>query len=168
MNNSLGIFQKAASSNGNSFFRPCWIMTAVLLSLFIVLPVAVAADTGPKPTIKIIVKNAPTETYYLDLLINEDQDYDNLSNERSQFDTVKLGLLEQYNQDGWFPALAHGTKMPLWGDLIGKRQGTDCVHDFGYFGRPERFKIIIITPDNQVSDYLKPPLDSTSFTFGWC
>jgi len=141
---------KAFSSVYHSFFRPCWIIIAVILSLIILFPAAVSADTGPKPTITIIVKNAPVETYYLDLLINEDQDYDNLRNERSQLDAVKLGLLEQYNQDGWFPALVHGTQMPLWGDLVGKRQGTDCIHDFGYFGTPDLFKIIIVTPDNQV------------------
>lgn len=135
---------------GRPFFRRCWIMTAAILSLILLLPSAVSADTGPKPTIKIIVKNAPVETYYLDLLINEDWDYDNLRDERSQFDAVKLGLLERYNQDGWYPALAHGTQMPLWGDLIGTRQGTECVHNFGYFGTPDIFKIIIVTPDNQV------------------
>ena len=137
-------------SVGHSFFRRCWIVTAVILSLIILMPSVVLADTGPKPTIKIIVKNAPTETYYLDLLINEDWDHDNLKNERSQYDPVKLGLLEQYNRDGWFPALAHGTQLLLWGDLIGTRQGADCVHEFGYMGTPEIFKIIIITPDNQV------------------
>ena len=158
------VFNKLHSTSlfpvGHSFFRHCWIVTAAVLSLIILLPSAVSADMGPKPTIKIIVKNAPTGTYYLDLLINENWDYetlrndgwnhDNLRDTRSQYDAVKLGLLEQYNRDGWFPALAHGTQLLLWGDLVGIRQGKDCVHEFGYMGTPDIFKIIIITPDNQV------------------
>ena len=48
------------------------------------------------------------------------------------------------------PALAHGTDMPLFGDLVGQQQGADRVHSFSYYGTPDRFKIIIVTPDNQL------------------
>lgn len=112
---------------GHSFFRCCCSMIAVILSLIILLPSVAFSDTGPKPTIKIIVKNAPIGTYYPDLLINEDWDNDNLKHKRSQYDAVKLGLLERYNRDDWFPALAHRTEWPLWGGLIGTRQGEDCL-----------------------------------------
>lgn len=138
------------SSAGKPFLRSALLMIAVILGIFSLFPAVVSADMGPKPSITIVVKNAPSSPYYLDLLIDKDGRYANLSDDRSQYDAAKLALLEAYNQDGWYPALAHGTDMPLFGDLTGQRQGVDMVHSFSYFGTPERFKIIIVTPDNQL------------------
>jgi len=59
-------------------------------------------------------------------------------------------MLANYRVDGWVPALVHGTDIPLFGKLTGTRQGSDMIHTFSYFGTPEHFKIIIITPDNQI------------------
>ena len=106
---------------------------------------------GPKPKISIIVINPPEEEYYLDILVGYDMPLnDNLKNKRDLFDPDKLTLLENYNKNGWYPALAHGTRLKLWGDLKGDRKEDVVTHTFGYFGVPDRYKIIIVTPDNQI------------------
>jgi hypothetical protein len=97
-----------------------------------------------------VVKNPPAETYYLDLLIPEEKVNNSLADERDQYDPVKFGLLENYRDGEWVPALVHGTQIPLFGRLTGSRQGANMVHTFSYFGTPERFKIIIVTPENRV------------------
>lgn len=130
--------------------RLVFIMVIIALGAALLLPGAVSADMGPKPTIKIVVKNAPAETYYLDLLVHENSAHRNLEGNPGQYDAAKFALLENYNQDGWYPALVHGTGMPLFGDLTGQKQGADLVHTFSYFGTPEQFKIIIVTPENQL------------------
>ena len=124
------------------------LVTGIGLALVFALPTPVYADFGPKPAITIIVKNPPSEEYYLDLLIKADEINNSLADERDQYDAVKFKLLEDYNQDGWTPALVHGTSIPLFGKLTGSKQGPNMVHTFSYFGTPEHFKIIIATPEN--------------------
>jgi len=126
------------------------LMVAICLSMLIFVSSSVHADFGPKPSITIVVKNPPTGEYYLDLLIREEKANNNLDDKRDQYDPVKFTILEGYRVDGWVPALVHGTKIPLFGQLTGTLQGKDMVHTFSYFGTPEHFKIIIITPDNRV------------------
>jgi len=130
--------------------RVVMLILAVSVMLPFVWSVPVYADFGPKPSITIVVKNPPAETYYLDLLIQEQKANNSLDDERDQYDPVKFGLLENYRDGDWVPALVHGTNIPLFGKLTGSRQGADMVHTFSYFGTPERFKIIIVTPDNRV------------------
>jgi hypothetical protein len=135
------------------FARNLWtvLLTAGIgFSLVLALPMPVNADMGPKPSITIVVRNPPDGEYYLDLLIQEDKAHSNTEDERDQYDAAKYKLLEDYNQDGWTPALVHGTKVPLFGKLTGTSQGSSMVHTFSYFGTPEQFKIIIVTPDNQI------------------
>ena len=128
--------------------------TAVFLLIFLLgitlFPLKVKADMGPKPKITIIVTNPPEEEYYLDILVNYDLPlYDNLKGKRDLFDQTKLSLLENYSENGWYPALAHGTRRKLWGNLKGHRKDQTMVHTFGYFGVPDRYKIIVVTPDNR-------------------
>lgn len=130
--------------------RVLWLILAISLLLPFALSSPVHADFGPKPSITIVVKNPPADTYYLDLLIQEQKVNNSLADERDQYDPDKFGLLENYRDGEWVPALVHGTNIPLFGKLTGSRQGANVVHTFSYFGTPERFKIIIVTPDNQV------------------
>lgn len=129
------------------------LLVFLAVSVILILPEEGQADFFPKPQIIITVKNAPAETYYLDLLVQEspsgDLPNDNLSGKRDRYDPQKMELLANYRADGWHPALAHGTTMHLMGDLIGDRRGSDRVHTFSYFGTPERFKIVILTPENE-------------------
>ncbi len=63
-------------------------------------------------------------------------------------------VLANYNDNGWVPALAQGTPMPIWGQLTADENGR---HIFSYFGVPDEFKIIIVTESGQikVSDTIK-------------
>jgi len=128
--------------------------TAVLLFLIIlslIFPLTASADMGPKPKLTVIVENPPEEEYYLDLLINYDlPQVDNLADLRNTLNHDKLKLLEEYNQNGWCSALSHGTRVPLWGELIGEKIDGVNVHTFGYFGLPDVYKIIIVTPENEL------------------
>lgn len=124
-------------------------MFCLILAMLITLVEPAAADMGPKPQITIVVKNAPKETYYLDLLIQGNSNSQNI-HDRQQYDQEKLTLLENYAEDGWHAALAGGTGMPLFGKLTGEGRGSDQVHTFSYFGTPDQFKIIIVTPDNEL------------------
>ena len=52
-------------------------ITCILLCLA-VLPGTASADAGPKPAVTVHVVNAPEGTYYLDLLITDPDDYENI------------------------------------------------------------------------------------------
>lgn len=84
----------------------------IIISLF--FPSASYADIGPKPSIKLIVLNPPEDEYYLDLLIDYDKkhSYTNI-HEYDELDENMVRFLEEYNEDGWRPALVTGTNVPL-------------------------------------------------------
>lgn len=133
--------------------RGCLSYVALLMvaAILCVIPFAVRADMGPKPSITIVVQDPPAGEYYLDLLIDRDLPYENIFEEdRAKYDPEKLGILESYSKDGWYPGLAHGTGVPMWGKLTGEQKNGQMHHTFGYFGVPDRFKVIVVTPDNQV------------------
>ena len=144
----------------------CYLLFAVLL--FVLGSATALADMGPKPEINILIKNPPDKTYYLDLLIETDADYDNLDDKRASYDPQKLSLLENYQEDGWYAALAHGTLVPMWGELTGTPVENGIQHQFGYIV-PDRFKIIIVTPDNQliITPVLKCNAFHTNITYDY-
>jgi len=122
----------------------------VLVAVLCLIPFITQADMGPKPSIDIFVQNPPSGEYFLDLLINKDAPYDNIpEEERAKYDPEKLGILEAYDEDGWYPGLAHGTGVPMFGTLTGEMKNGEMYHKFGYIV-PNHFKIIIVTPDKQV------------------
>lgn len=110
----------------------------------------VSADMGPKPKLKIIVKNAPKEGYYLDLLVDYTSENNYIWLDEDQYDSEKLKVLRNYRDGKWRAAKVTGTSAPLVGQLIGKSNGKDMIHDFSYVGVPERFKIIIATSENKI------------------
>lgn len=121
----------------------CTVVVMVLLPASTVL-----ADMGPKPEILVKVINPPEGEYYLDLLTRDANSYRRL--ELDGYDTEKIKLLDSYEVDGWRPGLVKGTPMPMWGDLIGMKTEEGMEHRFGYMGVPDEFKLIIVTPDNQL------------------
>jgi len=122
----------------------------ISMSILLAFPLQAYADSGPKPTLKIIVENPPSEEYYLDLLI----DYPNANYswlDKEKFNPEKLELLNSYRDGNWRPALVTGTIVPMSSSgLIGKVNGNTMIHDFGYIGVPNKFKIIILTNDNKI------------------
>lgn len=124
------------------------VFSIVFLSLF---PVTVSADMGPKPKLTVIVKNPPEDEYYLDLLVNYDLPLcDNLTEPIKVLDKEKIELLTEYNENGWYSVLVHGTRYTVWGKLTGEPCKEGRKHTFGYFGLPDQYKIMIVTPENKV------------------
>lgn len=114
------------------------------------------ADMGPKDQLTVRVKNPPQELYYLDLLTQDEQKYKNYSTSEKQDDLKALNsnmisLLSNYEKEGWYPALLKGTKAPMWGNFIGKKDGDTMVHTFSYFGVPKTYRIIIVTESGKVT-----------------
>lgn len=126
----------------------------------------VSADLGPKPSLTITLENAP-ETYYLDLLVNYDGDYDNIyGEEEAGLDEKMFGILKDYNADGWYPALSHGTSTPLFGTVVPSEEN---VSKFSYWGLPDTYRIIVVTPDGsvRVSDVMKMSVYQESISFDY-
>lgn len=124
----------------------------LLLIIFILVFFStVNGDVGPKPSIKIIVKNPPQGEYYLDLLVDYSgyDLYDNIR-ENQTYSKHMYKLLKDYKVDGWRPALVTGTRVPLNGKLTGEKKGNNMIHNFSYVGVPDRFKVIIVTSDNEI------------------
>lgn len=132
----------------------------ILLTL---LPLQVYADMGPKPTITVKVTNPPTGEYYLDLLVQDEPNYYNLEQNTKNYNSDKLKLLQDYNKDSWHAGLAIGTRVPLHGELTGKKADDYMIHSFSYVGVPDYFKIIITTPDNKI--LVSEEIHRTSFNF---
>ena len=88
----------------------------------IALPSIVYGDIGPKPSIEIIVKNPPKVEYYLDLLVDyEGKAYILIFVRKINIRRICTIYLKISKSDGWRPAMVTGTKVPIFGDIIGKK-----------------------------------------------
>lgn len=127
------------------------VLLAALVTLSFMFVSDINADVGPKPSLEITVKNPPESEYYLDLLVDYSSDYlyDNIRDTEG-YSGKRYDVLKGYNADGWRPALVTGTRVPLRGKLTGEKNGDNMVHNFSYVGVPDRFKVIIVTSDNEV------------------
>lgn len=118
-------------------------LACALLLCLALLPATASADSGPKPVLTITVKNTPEGVYYLDL-ITQDSVVGGLSNldwnRGGPYDEALLAGLHAWEDEGWYPAFAGGTKAPLFGDLV---PGADGAHSFTYFGLPTTFRIAV-------------------------
>lgn len=123
----------------------------LMIIIFIVLIFTVNADVGPKPSLEVLVKNSPQSEYYLDLLVDYSADHLYQNIEESEAENKNMyNTLKNYNEDGWRPALVTGTRVPLNGKLTGIKKAEYTKHYFSYVGVPDRFKIIIVTPDEEI------------------
>ena len=128
-------------------FKAFVLATMVVFAL-VAAAVCVSADTGPKPSITIKTNGTVGEKYYLDLLIECDNGYPNLKDaEIAELDAEMFKTLSEYTDDGWYPAIAHGTPAPLFGTVVPEDDG---MSRFSYFGTPNRFKVIIVTESGTV------------------
>ena len=123
------------------------LMTVIFI---LILPSIAYGDIGPKPSIEIIVKNPPEVEYYLDLLVDYGTEgtYTNIR-ELDKYSEDMYNILENYNSDGWRPAMVTGTKVPIFGDIVGKKDGENMIHKFSYIGVPDKFKVIVVTKDGE-------------------
>ena len=124
------------------------IMLFIMLIIsIIVIPTNALADTGPKPSIDVNIKNLKTTNYILDLFV-----YDKEKAEKDEGPSVfgnpgltddEIQELYKLNYDGWISA---STRAGLI--LFSNCKGNDEYHNsFGYFGTPEVYKIVIINKD---------------------
>ncbi|MEG2192932.1 MAG: hypothetical protein RRX95_06620 [Oscillospiraceae bacterium] len=123
---------------------------ALILSFVFTLPLSAFADIGDKPNVKIKIENPPQELYYLDLLYYKDPRDTNTvhgNKLREEHDGETFDLLMKYTDEGWYPALAYGTRVPTFGELYPNEEG---VHNISYLGVPDSFKIIIVTKSGEV------------------
>lgn len=71
--------------------------------------------------------------------------------DESEYDSEKIKILQEYRDGDWRAAKVTGTRVPLTGELIGWESSENkMIHEFGYVGVPDRFRVIIITSDNNV------------------
>lgn len=132
------------------------IFTIILVSCFIFITNISNADTGPKPSITITLKNMNSSKYYLDLLTKDSsspevfyKEYDDGSTEDKN---LRKEPIYKYREDEWMATAMRDSL--LWGSIIGN---TEYTHTFNYFGTPDEFKVIVQMPDGtiKVSDTIK-------------
>ena len=151
------------------------------------LTVSAFADTGPKAQLKVLVKNAPEEPYYLDLLEKGDYqghtygsgdgddtysgiDWSYSEEEIAALDDELLDALRAAVPEGWHACTAQGTNgAPMWGDLIGSDAGGVRLHSFRYHGVPDTYRIILVTKSGEswVSGVLHRATLQSSATVDW-
>ena len=138
-----------------------FLVVSISAAILIISGSVVFADAGPKPSVVIFVENSQGGGYYLDLLVPYKGEYSNINeDDRVDYDPDMLAVLENYDTDGWYAAIAGGTNAPLFGDLTGSVGGGGVEHRFTYM-IPDRFKIIIVTPGLEVR--VSEELTTTSF-----
>ena len=152
----------------------CTLLTSLMLS------VTVFADFGPKPQLVVRVKNAPQESYYLDLLAEGEYDdtdgYQGVEwsyHEREDtLDGELLDALRSAVPDGWHACTAQGTNgAPIWGNLYAENtdESGNPLHTFAYHGVPETYRIIIVTKSGEtwISDVQQRQTLQSSTTVTW-
>lgn len=143
--------------NRGGFIKKYILIIICIIAFIFGRETLVQADMGPKPKLKIIVKNAPKEEYYLDLLVDYSLDNNYIWLQEEEYDSEKLQILRNYRDGDWRAGKVTGTRGPLTGELIGKSDGKKMIHDFSYVGVPDKFRIIMLTQDNEIitSDVIK-------------
>ena len=159
----------------------CALLASLALTTF------AFADFGPKPSLTVRVKDAPQESYYLDLLAEGNWDASE-GNSRLKQSTVitnsdgsettvplnedLLALLLDNIPAGWHACTAQGTfGAPIFSHLFSR--GTDAsgnaLHRFGYVGVPSTYRIILVTESGKVwvSDILNRRVLQSSVTVNW-
>ena len=140
----------------NVFFKFSLIFTIfVVINLLFCFNIS-NADTGPKPSITITLKNMNSSNYYIDFLTNDASNPDNFYKDFDDGSTNMKDLRNEpiylYREDNWIATAMRDSL--LWGCVCGN---DEYIHTFNYFGTPDVFKIIIQMPDKtlKVSDVIE-------------
>ena len=125
------------------------IMIGLFILLISLIPVLLYADTGPKPSTTIKLENPPEGTYYIDLLMSKDPNFDSqleVSKQRLSIQNEFLEVLLSYrDENGWS---ARFDASPI--DTGVHANNRDSVYTFDYMAVPYEFRIIIVTSDKKV------------------
>lgn len=125
-----------------------FIVVAALVMMLV--PAAVSADAGPKPSITIRAVNMPDSECYMDLLVKSG--YDGFENEElltDEYNRDMVGILREYNDGGWRPGVANGLFM-TFDDIKCEIEDGSCLKTFGYMP-PDEFKIIVVDKAGNVT-----------------
>ena len=123
------------------------MLLLILIISIIAIPVNVFADTGPKPSIDVKIKNLKTKNYIIDLFV-----YDKEMAKKDEGPAVfgnpgltddEIQQLYKLNYDGWISASTRAGRI-LFSDCKGNAKHEN---GFGYFGTPDVYKIVIINKD---------------------
>lgn len=119
----------------------------LLLIGFIIFPMIVLADDGPKPSIDVHIKNLNTSNYLIDLFVYDEtgKKYESKANYNGDGLTdEQINKLHSLNFDGWISESTRWGSYLLFADCAGNNKYN---HTFSYFGTPKRYKIVIINND---------------------
>ncbi len=115
------------------------IKVLALIFLFVIcISTNVNADTSPKPSITIYLKNMNTSNYKIDLLTK-------LSENFYHMEQFKGYPMYEYNDNGWVATTLRDDL--LWGDIKGNESRT---HIFSYMDVPYEFRVIIQFEDGTI------------------
>ena len=139
-----------------------FILTLILLTT------TAFADMGPKPQLIIRVENAPEELYYLDLLEKTSSRPSDFMN--PELDARLLATMQKHIPAGWHGCLSQPISgAPIFGELTGISDGSVMLHQFGYYGVPDTYKILMVTQSGEVflSDTYTREVLQSSATLNW-
>jgi hypothetical protein len=152
------------------YLKKIFLLFLSLFICYVISPIPTKADMGPKPTLTIVAKNMPQATCYLDLLIRDaSENIEPNINHTQEYNAQLLNSLQQYNVDGWHAAMASGTSVPLFGDILCDTTNRECSLTFTYMGVPDQFKIIVVSADSQtvVSNIVDRKAFNSTVTFDY-
>ena len=133
-------------------------MRKFLVLLLILIPTFVLADTGPKPTINITLKNMKDSNYLIDLVSDFSNKQDLIDNIVDRYEEYKDHEIYKYHDGNWY-----ATAIRNW-LLFGSIEGNDnFTHTFTYFGVPNEFRVIIELSDGTIKTTER--IKKTSFDF---
>ena len=121
-------------------------MKKIFVSLLLfLLPITVLADTGPKPTINVTLKNINSTNYKIDLLSDFSDKKEDIDGIVDYYSKYKDEPIYKYHEKYWYATTLRN--FLLHGSIEGNENRS---HTFTYFGVPNKFKVIVQMPDGSI------------------
>lgn len=129
----------------------------LFILLFAFIP-KVLADTGPKPSITVTLKNMEGTDYLIDLVSDFKDKEDYINDIVERYSDYQERPIYQYHDGTWYATSLRDRL--LWGDVNGNERHE---HEFTYFGVPSEFMVIIEFSDGSIK--VTDKIVKTSFDF---
>ncbi|MFO7611313.1 MAG: hypothetical protein R6W99_02340 [Clostridia bacterium] len=119
----------------------------VISVLCLMLPAAVLADAGPKPSITVKAVNMPNALSYMDILVTEKSERDDSRYfDEQEYNQNLIRRLKAFSEDGWYTTMTYEDSLIFGG--IHCNVTTDGTTTMRYSYRPpDRYRIIVVTED---------------------
>lgn len=137
-----------------------WCFLVCSLTISAVVPVL--ADMGPKPSVKLTLKNAPEQFYCVALLTKGEwrSEQEQESNEATEIKEQLRKKVFAYKKDGWQLSYSRGGSGFLsFSDPYG--YGPNPEYSFNYYA-PSHFKVLLITEDG--TEFVSNEITTTRFS----